>query len=592
MNRTCKTILSLGVVLAVTACLSQRARAQAWAWTNDMPASFVIGQAGFGMNGTTATATGLYLPAQGIIDPATGKVFVSDQWNNRVLRYPSTAAMMNGAAAEAVIGQTDFVSVGYDGNTGIVSAAGFQQPSGIALDASGTLWVADEDNSRLLCFPNAATIPSGTAASKVLGEPDFVTVNYEAVSSSQMYQPIGVFCKGTTVWVADWFNCRVLRFNNAASKANGAPADAVFGEPDFNTGYLDNYEVAVPSATQLYFPTGIYVDGADNLWVADEQFNRVLMFPNATTAVSGEAATKVLGQPGFLSDASGTTASSMSFPAGVYGDVLGDIYVTDFTNNRVLIFENAASLPNGSPANIVLAQPDFVSNGSGDGANQVYGPELLFIPTSGTSLLVDDYFNNRVMVWVPIVPLPLALISFTGQLEHDGQVLLQWQISGDGAPSTGQQGYTELEYSTNATSGFTDVLDRQPINFGEQSYSYRQVSPAAGANYYRLKLIQPDGSVSYSEIVLVVSGGPGSMGLSIYPNPAQSSLVIKVPEAGGVTAGTAEIDIYNSAGMLMQRLLTSAAVNNIDISRFAAGVYIARVVQGGNTVSGSFVKAN
>jgi ABC-type arginine transport system permease subunit len=62
--------------------------------------------------------------------------------------------------------------------------------------------------------------------------------------------------------------------------------------------------------------------------------------------------------------------------------------------------------------------------------------------------------------------------------------------------------------------------------------------------------------------------------------------------AGGATSGAAEIGIYSSTGMLMQRLVTGAAVNHIDISRLAAGVYTVRVVQGGHATSGSFVKIN
>ena len=82
------------------------------------------------------------------------------------------------------------------------------------------------------------------------------------------------------------------------------------------------------------------------------------------------------------------------------------------------------------------------------------------------------------------------------------------------------------------------------------------------------------------------------MGLSIYPNPAQHSVVVDVPQTSGATAGTAEIDIYSTSGMLMQRLVTGAAVNTIDIGGLAAGLYTVKVVQGSSTVSGSFVKVN
>ncbi len=574
MNPIYKIHLSLAVVLAVTTYLPQRVHAQAW--SNGQPASFVIGQPGFGLNASATTATGLFLPAMAIIDPVTGKVFVSDLFNNRVLRYPSSAAMTNGAAAEAVLGQTDFVSNGAN-----ATATTLNCPAGLAIDASGNLWVGDELNNRVLRYANAATIASGSAASQVLGEPDFVTVNYDAVSQSLMYWPIGLFCHGTTLWVADWYNSRILRFNNAASKANGAPADAVFGQPDFNTGFDLTTFIAIPSATQLYFPTQIYVDGHDNLWVADQQFNRVLMFPNASTASSSEAATKVLGQPDFVDDATGTTASAFNFPTGIYGDVAGNIYVAEFQNSRILIFENAVSLANGSAASIVLGQTDLVSNGTGAGASQLANPELLFIPASGTSLLVADERNNRILIWTPLVTLGLTLTAFTGRLQDNGQALLQWQISSATA------GTFELQYATSDTSNFSTVLSTQPVDPAAQSYSYLHISPAPGANYYRLRLIDPDGSSTYSQIV-TINVSSGSAGLSIYPNPAHSSVAVAVPQMDGTTI----VGIYSSTGILMKWLVSATPLNTIDISRWAAGVYTVKVVEGNRAITGSFINVN
>jgi sugar lactone lactonase YvrE len=578
-----KIHLSLAVMLVATTCLPQRLHAQTW--SNGEAATYVIGQTGFGLNATALTATGLYQPFAVAVDPATGKVFVCDQPNNRILRYPSTAAYTNGAAAEAVLGQANFTSNG--ANT---TAATLQVPTGIAIDASGNLWVADFDNARVLRFANAATIASGAAASSVLGQPNFASSTSTPISASLMYGPFSVFCKGTTLYVADGDNFRVLRYDNAASLANGAPANAVFGVSNFTT--LGDAYLGTPTAANIGYPGQIYVDAANNLWVVNLYFDRVLMFPNASTAASGEAATLVLGQPDFSESNPGSTASTFTKPYGLYGDGSGNIYVADGGNNRILIFANAASLPNGSAATYVLGQPDFVSNGMGDGANQLYFPENLWVSTSGITLMATDPGNNRVMIWTPFVTLPLTLTGFAGRLQDNGQALLQWQISGtDGDAGAGgaPQGTVELQYTTSDTSNFNRVLSTQPVDPATQNYSYLQVSPVPGVNYYRLKLIAPDESSTYSQVVAITIGS-GSTGLTIYPNPAQSSVVVTVPQAGSATSGTAEIGIYNSMGMLMQRLVTGAVVNTFDISRLAAGMYTVKVVQSSSAVTGSFVK--
>jgi NHL repeat/Secretion system C-terminal sorting domain len=596
MNCIYKTPLSLAVVFAVTTNLPQRVYAQSW--TNGEAATYVIGQTGFGLNGETTTATGLYQPFAVAEDPATGKVFVCDLVNNRILRYPSSAAMTDGAAAEAVLGQANFTS--NDGNAGTGSV--LNEPTGIAIDASGNLWVADFNNKRVLRFANAATIASGAAASGVLGQPNFASSAFTPISASLMYGPFSVFCSGTTLYVADGDNFRVLRYDNAASLANGAPANAVFGASNFTT--MGDAYLGTATAANIGYPGQIYVDAADNLWVVNLDFHRVLMFPNASTAANGEAATLVLGQPDFSGNNPGSTASTFTQPYGLYGDGSGNIYVADGSNNRILIFANAASLSNGAAATYVLGQPDFTSTANGDGASQLYFPENLWVSTSGITLMAADPGNNRVMIWTPAVTLPLLLTSFTGRLQSNGQALLQWQISDQGGPSGAM---AELQYSTRDTIGFTAVLNTQPINPAISGYSYVQVSPATGPNYYRVKLTAPDGSATYSQVVAITvgNGGTGSTGLSIYPNPAQSSVVVTVPQtdggmgrAAGTTGpagtmgatGTAAIGIYSSTGMLMQRLVTGAAVNEIDISRLAAGLYTVQVVQGGSIVTGSFVK--
>jgi sugar lactone lactonase YvrE len=81
------------------------------------------------------------------------------------------------------------------------------------------------------------------------------------------------------LWVADTVNSRVLRFDNAATLANSAPANGVLGQPDFSSGLFDTTQSA------MHFPRGVAADDAGRLWVADNNNNRVLRFNDTTPLV-------------------------------------------------------------------------------------------------------------------------------------------------------------------------------------------------------------------------------------------------------------------------------------------------------------------
>ncbi|ETR64865.1 MAG: hypothetical protein OMM_15229, partial [Candidatus Magnetoglobus multicellularis str. Araruama] len=79
-------------------------------WTNNQAANVVLGQSNFNTNSSGTSSTKLTHGTAASVDLATGKLFISDRYNHRVLRFSSTDAAINGAAAEAVLGQADFNS--------------------------------------------------------------------------------------------------------------------------------------------------------------------------------------------------------------------------------------------------------------------------------------------------------------------------------------------------------------------------------------------------------------------------------------------------------------------------------------------------
>ncbi len=132
----------------------------------------------------------------------------------------------------------------------------------------------------------------------------------------------------------DPLNNRVLRFDKAASKANGAAADGVLGQANF-TG-----EIYALTATGMHWPIGVAVDSAGRLWVADQSNHRVLRFAAGVTLINDALADGVLGQVDVINGTFATTATAMANPTGVAVDSAGRLWVADTNNHRALLFKD------------------------------------------------------------------------------------------------------------------------------------------------------------------------------------------------------------------------------------------------------------
>ncbi|MBN2407128.1 MAG: hypothetical protein JXJ19_05475 [Elusimicrobia bacterium] len=378
----------------------------------------VLGQIDFTHNKhSPRTGNNLYSPERIAICTVTGRIYVADCHNNRVLWWNDMASLSNGEYADGVLGQKDFEGTEEndsdgDGAEDTVAPNTLHSPFGIAVDGSGNLWVADTDNNRVLKYSTPTS--NGAAADLVLGQQDF-DINAgndmdgdgeeDTVAPNTLYSPIGIAVDGSgNVWVSDASNNRVLKYNTPSS--SGEDADLVLGQDDL---YSSNDDVAVDA---LHLPLDIALDGSGNVWVADGGNNRVLKYN--TPSSSGEDADLVLGQQDFDinaendSDGDGSTdtvaANTLQFPYGLAVDGSGNVWVADTDNHRILKYNAPSS--NGEAADLVLGQQDFDINAEndsdGDGstdptaANNLKWPSGVLVDSPG-NVWVADNGNNRVL---------------------------------------------------------------------------------------------------------------------------------------------------------------------------------------------------
>ena len=374
--------------------------------TDGQAADGVIGQSDFDSrdanNGGVSAAT-LSGPSSVATGP-TGKVFIADTKNNRILRWSSANAIVDGSSAEAVLGQADFTSTSAN-RGGSVAANTLYEPTGIYVTSSGALYVADAFNNRVLRFDNAESASDGADADAVLGQADFTSNDPNRrrnVAANSLRQPKDVYVDGSgNLWVADFLNHRVLRYDNVAAKANGADADGVLGQESFTTN-LRIWKDGNTDADSFVYPSGVFVGSSGELWVADAGNSRVLRFDSAASKADGSDADGVLGQDDFSSwkahKGGQPAAGTIHWPdAGLHGDNNGRLYVADRWGDRVLWYHNAASKANGADADGQVGQPGFTTRRGlvdNDTFNSVTD---VFVDTSTDYIWVVDNAHNRLL---------------------------------------------------------------------------------------------------------------------------------------------------------------------------------------------------
>ncbi|MGD1064659.1 MAG: kelch repeat-containing protein [Terracidiphilus sp.] len=390
--------------------------------------SFSSGTANNG--GTTANSLGAL---GGVVADAGGNLYVADDQNDRVLFFPSGST-----TATRVYGQNgSFTSSGP--NNGGVSANSLSTPQGLALDGSGNLYVADEYNNRVLFYPAGST-----TATRVYGQGGSFTTNaanYNGVSANGLFSPYGLAVDASgDLYVSDYGNSRALYY-----PAGSTTATRVYGQNgSFTSNNVNNGGI---SANSLNQPTGVALDSSGDLYVADIYNNRVLFFPyNSTTA------TGVYGQNGSFSSGAanngGVSASSLNNPMYPALDSAGDLYVVDRSNNRMLFY------PFGSTtATRVYGQlGSFTSTSANNGgitANSFSQPWAVALDNSG-NVYVTDYSNNRVLEYGPFGNVNVCPSGQGAPAPCSGTFTMSYSAAANtniGATQVVTQGVTGLDFA-------------------------------------------------------------------------------------------------------------------------------------------------
>jgi hypothetical protein len=374
------TILS-GLFLPVVLLLCSGSRVSAQAVLRITPGattSTVAGTGTVGYSGDSGQATSAtFASPSAVAYDASGNLYIADR-DNHVVRMVSPAGIVTTVAGT---GQP-----GFGGDNGAATSAYLDSPSGVAVDASGNLYIADSHNQRVRIVSNGQiTTVAGNGTAGFVGDGSSATA-----AELSLPNAVAVDTSGN-LYIADTNNHRIRKVSSGTITTIAGSGEEFFSGDGGSA-----------TAAALDSPTGVAVDTAGNLYIADRLNHRVRMVsPGGTiSTIAGSGSASFSGS--FGGDGASATQAVLAKPSGVVTDAAGNIYIADSDNHRL------RQVSNGVIATVAGTGDQGFGGDNGPAAQAVLNtPRSLAVDASG-NLAIADRLNERVRGVVQ------PILSFSG----------------------------------------------------------------------------------------------------------------------------------------------------------------------------------
>jgi sugar lactone lactonase YvrE len=353
------------------------------------------GSWGFSGEGGAATSATLNAPS-GLAVDAAGNVFVADTGNHRIRKITVSTGLITTIAGSG--------THGFGGDGGAATAAQLDQPQAVAVDGAGNVYIADEANQRVrrVTAPTAPALLMTTIAGT--GQYGF-SGDGAAATAAHLRRPAGVAVDGAgNVYVAD-------RDNNRIRKVTAATG--VITTVAGNGSYGFGGDGGLATAAYLADPSGVAVDGAGNLYIADSSNNRIRKVAAANGVITTVAGS---GTHGFGGDGGAATAAQLNFPQSVALDAAGNLYIADTDNNRIRRVSAATSIITTFAGSGTYG---FSGDGAAAAAAQLRAPAGVAVDASGNVYIADSY-NHRIRK-VAAATGNITTVAGTGSWDYSGE---------------------------------------------------------------------------------------------------------------------------------------------------------------------------
>ncbi len=263
--------------------------------------------AGLSGDNGPARAAQLENPVDAAVDSA-GNIYIADFNNHRIRKIFAATG-----TTTTVAGTT----LGFSGDNGPATTAQLNNPSGVAVDGVGNIFITDYDNHRI----RKVITPTGVITT-VAGTTAGFSGDNGPARLAQLNRPVRVVLDGVgNLYIADQNNHRIRKVIVATGVIT-----TIAGTTQGFSG--DN---GLATAAQLSFPSGLAFDSTGDLYIVDtgnSRIRKVVMTSGVITTVAGTTA-------GFSGDNGPAIQAQLSLPADVVFDGVGNLYIADQNNNRI-----------------------------------------------------------------------------------------------------------------------------------------------------------------------------------------------------------------------------------------------------------------
>jgi uncharacterized repeat protein (TIGR01451 family) len=437
-------------------------------------------------DGVPATSTGL--SAVGVALDANGNLFIADSNNNRIRRVDAVTGAVTTVAGNGVSS--------YQGDGGSAILAALYNPTAVAVDGSGNLFIADTYNNRVRRV-NAATGVISTVAGN--GNTSFSGDTGLATAAS-LYSPQGLALDSQgNLFIAESSNHRIRRVDAATGIITTVAGNGAGGFSG---------DSSAATAASLWYPRGVTLDSSGNLYIADTSNYRIRRVDAATgiiTTVAGSSACCGSG------DGGAATAAGLSYPGGTAVDRAGNLYIADSNSNRVRRVDAAS----GIITTIAGAGGNGFSGDGGPAAKAALnGPASVALDATG-NVYIADSGNYRV-----------RFVDFTSpQLTVTPGSLALGTAAGAGSITVSTSPAGAL-WSATSSAAWLTLISASGAGNGSITYSYsannsltqRFATITAGGQVIVVNQAAAGATLTVSTATVGAAAGSGSVTLTLTPN--------------------------------------------------------------------------